>query len=186
MRCYAESWVAMALLEGHYVHWVDGACRFNPERILKSFPSSLDSPHELLHSLFIGRGFTVHQFTNLIERLGREIAITGSPLVIVDGPITMHLDSQIKGPEARSLLRTSLNRLRKIAEENNVAIVVLTSNRGHSQRHQNLLAMVSRRCSQSLEGRIEKIRGGQRMWLSHQPSGSTGLLGQSPSHSSSR
>ena len=88
MRHFAEAWAAMTLMNGDYVHWIDGACRFNPARIIKCFPHTLADPEQLLHGLFVGRGFTVHQFSHLIDRLYSEIKITRAKLIVVDGPIT--------------------------------------------------------------------------------------------------
>ena len=91
MRSYAEAWTAMALMGGQYVHWIDGACRFNPERILRCFPPTLPEANYLLRNLFIGRGFTVHQFSSLVERVADELSITEAQLIVVDGPVAMHL-----------------------------------------------------------------------------------------------
>ena len=122
MRVYAEAWAAMALMNGQYVHWIDGACRFNPARILACFPNTYPNANNLLHNLFIGRGFTVHQFTSLIDRIANELAITMAELVIIDGPIVMHLDSQVKDREARTLLKRSMDKLNQIAVKNKAAV----------------------------------------------------------------
>ncbi len=174
MREFAEAWTSMMLMKGEYVHWIDGACRFNPARIIKSFPHTFPDSEKLLHGLFIGRGFTVHQFAHLIERLRSEIKITKSKLIIVDGPITMHLDQQINNYEARSLLRKSMDILVKIANEYNASIIVITSSKAYSQRHSNLLTLVQNRCQTTLLGKIRTINGRKKMWLLHSPSHCSG------------
>ena len=73
MRSYAEAWAAIALLNGEFVHWIDGACRFNPTRIMKCLPSNIPESNNLLHNLLVGRGFTVHQFSALVERVPIEL-----------------------------------------------------------------------------------------------------------------
>ena len=175
MRIYAEAWTAMALMNGQYVHWIDGACRFNPARVLACFPDSYPNANDLLHNLFIGRGFTVHQFTSLIDRVANELAITMAKLIIVDGPIVMHLDAQVKDREARTLLKRSIDKLNQIAVNNNVAVIVITAAKAHSKRHKILLDIVDNHCNQSLLGRRRKIGSRGKMWLIHRPSGSCGF-----------
>ena len=175
MRVYAEAWTAMALMKGQYVHWIDGACRFNPARVLACFPETYPNANDLLHNLFIGRGFTVHQFASLIDRIVNELAITMARLIIVDGPVVMHLDSQVKDREARTLLKRSMTKLNQIAVNNNVAVIVITAARSHSKRHKMLLDIVDNHCNQSLLGSRKKIANELKMWLVHRPSGSSGF-----------
>lgn len=175
MRVYAEAWTAMALMNGQYVHWIDGACRFNPARVLACFPDSYPNANDLLHNLFIGRGFTVHQFTSLIDRVANELAITMAKLIIVDGPIVMHLDAQVKDREARTLLKRSIDKLNEIAVKKDVAVIVITAAKAHSKRHKMLLDIVDNHCNQSLLGRRRKIGSRGKMWLIHRPSGSCGF-----------
>tara|TARA_Y100000287_G_scaffold48997_1_gene38161 strand:+ start:193 stop:945 length:753 start_codon:yes stop_codon:yes gene_type:complete len=175
MRIYAEAWAAMALMNGQYVHWIDGACRFNPARVLACIPETYPNAHNLLHNLFIGRGFTVHQFASLVDRIVNELAITMARLVIVDGPVVMHLDSQVKDREARILLKRSMAKLNQIAVNNNVAVIVITAAKSHSKRHKMLLDIVANHCNQSLLGRKKKLGSGLKMWLVHRPSGSSGF-----------
>ena len=174
MREFAEAWAAMTLMNGDYVHWIDGACRFNPARIIQTFPHTLPDSEQLLHGLFVGRGFTVHQFSHLIQRLRSEIKITKAKLIVVDGPITMHLDSQIGNYEARSLFRKTIDLLKKIADENNIGVVLITASKPHSKRHLHLLTMVKNRCKASLLGKRRRIQGQNKMWLLHMPTRSSG------------
>lgn len=178
MRGFAEAWTVMTLMRGEYVHWIDGACRFNPARIIQIFPHNLPDAEQLLHGLFVGRGFTVHQFVHLIERLQTEIKISRAKLVVIDGPIAMHLDSQIGDYEARSLFRKSMNVLKKIAEENDVGIVIITSSKASSKRHSNLLTMVRNRCQAYLFGARKKIQGKNKLWLLHLPTRCSGYQEQ--------
>ncbi len=175
MRAYAEAWAALALMEGEFVHWIDGATRFNPARVMQCFPENVPESNTLLRNLFVGRGFTVHQFASLVERLDGELKITGARLVVVDGPITMHLDPQVKEREARTLLRRCMDRLNQVAVKNNISVIVITESTPNSKRHSSLLQTVERRCNQRLLGRIERSRGKKKMWLLHFPSGCSGF-----------
>ena len=173
MRNYAEAWTAIALMKGEYVHWIDGACRFNPARIIECFPDNVPESNNLLRNLFVGRGFTVHQFS-LISRLEHELNITNSKLVIVDGPILMHLDSQIKDREARILLKRTMKILGDLAAEKQISIIVITAGKSYSKRHAGLLQIVDKYVSQRLTGRVQKIGRNQRMYLVHEPTGVSG------------
>tara|TARA_B100001121_G_scaffold95702_1_gene84638 strand:- start:6062 stop:6814 length:753 start_codon:yes stop_codon:yes gene_type:complete len=178
MRSYAEAWTAMALMGGQYVHWIDGACRFNPERILRCFPPTLPEANYLLRNLFIGRGFTVHQFSSLVERIADELSITEAQLIVVDGPVAMHLDSQVRDREARTLLKRSMTRLSEIANRNNVAVIVITAAKPYSKRHKTLLNIIDSRCNQKLIGRKKRQGNQTKMWLVHHPSGASGFREQ--------
>lgn len=174
MRKYAEIWAASALLRGECVHWVDGASRINPARILAAFPPTESAPQEHLRRLFIGRGFTVHQLTTLVERLAREVSITASPLVIIDGPIGMHLDQQVGDHEARCLMRRMVVNLQHLAKTHHVAVIIITSNQPKSKRHQHLLSMVERRANQQLQ-QAQQTTLRNRGVLMHQPTGAIGV-----------
>ena len=174
MRKYAEIWAASALLRGECVHWVDGASRIDPARILAAFPPTESAPQEHLRRLFIGRGFTVHQLTTLVERLAREVSITASPLVIIDGPIGMHLDRQVGDHEARCLMRRMVVNLQHLAKTHHVAVIIITSNQPKSKRHQLLLSMVERRANQQLQ-QAQQTTLRNRGILMHQPTGAIGV-----------
>lgn len=174
MRKYAEIWAASALLRGECVHWVDGASRIDPARILAAFPPTESAPQEHLRRLFIGRGFTVHQLTTLVERLAREVSITASPLVIIDGPIGMHLDRQVGDHEARCLMRRMVVNLQHLAKTHHVAVIIITSNQPKSKRHQHLLSMVERRANQQLQ-QAQQATLRNRGILIHQPTGAIGV-----------
>ncbi len=178
MRQYAEAWTAMALMNGQYVHWIDGACRFNPARILKCFPEVLPEANYLLHNLFVGRGFTVHQFASLIQRITSELSITAAKLIVVDGPVVMHLDTQVKEREARTLLKRCMAKLTEVAEQNDIAVIVITAAKAYSKRHKALLDIVDKQCNQKLLGKRKRQGGVAKMWLVHQPSGSSGFREQ--------
>lgn len=174
MRKYAEIWAASALLRGECVHWVDGASRIDPARILAAFPPTESAPQEHLRRLFIGRGFTVHQLTTLVERLAREVSITASPLVIIDGPIGMHLDRQVGDHEARCLMRRMVVNLQHLAKTHHVAVIIITSNQPKSKRHKHLLSMVERRANQQLQ-QAQQTTLRNRGILIHQPTGAIGV-----------
>lgn len=178
MRQYAEAWTAMALMNGQYVHWIDGACRFNPDRILRCFPETYPEANYLLRNLFIGRGFTVHQFASLVQRMTDELTITDAKLIVVDGPIVMHLDAQVKEREARTLLKRCMAKLTEVAEQNDIAVIVITAAKAYSKRHKVLLDIVDKQCNQKLLGRNRRKGGVTKLWLVHQPTGSSGFREQ--------
>ena len=174
MRKYAETWAASTLLRGECVHWIDGASRMNPTRILRRFPRGEAAARDHLHRLYVGRGFTVHQLATLVERLEREVSITAAPLVIVDAPLAMHLDRQVGDHEARCLMRQLLQHLQSVAVLNHVAVLIITEHTPMSKRHKHLLMMVERKSSQQLIEHVRSQGRNARRWLSHEPSGSSG------------
>ena len=111
----------------------------------------------------------------MLFRSTNELAITMAKLIIVDGPIVMHLDAQVKDREARTLLKRSIDKLNQIAVNNDVAVIVITAAKAHSKRHKILLDIVDNHCNQSLLGRRRKIGSRGKMWLIHRPSGSCGF-----------
>ncbi len=178
MRQYAEAWTAMALMNGQYVHWIDGACRFNPARVLRCFPESFPNANYLLHNLFVGRGFTVHQFASLVQRITSELSITAAKLIVVDGPIVMHLDTQVREREARTLLTRCMDKLTQVAKENDISVIVITAAKAHSKRHKTLLEIVDKQCNQKLLGKRRRHGRATKMWLVHQPTGTSGFREQ--------
>ena len=130
---------------------------------------SFPEPEQLLHQVFVSRGFTVHQLASMIQRLSHELHITKAEFVVIDGPISMHLDEQINDYEARTLWRRGLETLLKIAQNHQIPVVMITNKNPISKRHQQLLIMAKNRVSESLsENDIDgKTR---RMWLLHLPS----------------
>ena len=180
MRQYADAWTAMALIRGKNVHWIDGACRFNPTKILQCVPSSFPEPEQLLHQIFVSRGFTVHQLASMIQRLSHELHITKAEFVVIDGPISMHLDEQINDYEARTLWRRGLETLLKIAQNHQIPVVMITNKNPISKRHQQLLIMAKNRVSESLSGKWILDGKTRRMWLLHLPSRRVGF--QMPHH----
>ena len=64
--------------------------------------------------------------------------------------------------------------LKKIADENDVGIVLITSSKAYSKRHSHLLTMVKNRCQASLLGKRRRIQGQNKMWLLHMPTKSSG------------
>lgn len=174
MRKYAEIWATSALLRGESVHWVDGASRIDPARILAAFPSTETAPREHLRRLFIGRGFTVHQLTTLVERLAREVSITNSPLVVIDGPIAMHLDRQVGDHEARCLMRRIVSKLQLLARTYHVAVIIITAHKPKSKRHRHLLAMVESAATQHLQ-QVHQTTVRNCGVLLHKPTGAIGV-----------
>ena len=149
MRCVAEHWVANALSRGQTVHWVDGACRIDPARFIPLLEAMGADVEPCLARLYLSRGFTLHQLDRQLERLPEELAITRSPMVVVDGLLTMHGDDAVSSLESRTLLRRHVGILRNLAHRNHAAVIAITGHdhgridnaqhvrylRRHSQNH---------------------------------------------------
>ncbi len=174
MRCVAEHWVAHALVQGRTVHWVDGACRIDPARFIPLLEAMGAEAEPCLARLYLSRGFTLHQLDRQLERLPDELAITRSPMVVVDGLLAMHSDDAVSSLESRTLLRRHTNILRHLAHRHHTAVVAITGlDHGPSDlaRH---VRYVRRHSQNHLEG---TWRGRRRQRLLHVIHRRSGLQG---------
>ena len=174
MRCVAEHWVSHALTEGNVVHWVDGACRIDPGRFIPVLEALGADVESCLARLYLSRGFTLHQLDRQIERLSDEIAITRSPMVVVDGVLAMHGDDAISSLESRLLLRRHIDVLHRLAHRWNVAVVVITGTVRSPHTDARRVAYIQRHAQNHLEGAWRGQRRNKRLHLHHQRSGLRG------------
>lgn len=174
MRCIAEHWVAHALAQGQTVHWVDGACRIDPARFIPLLEAMEAKVEPCLSRLYLSRGFTLHQLDRQLERLPDELAITRSPMVVVDGLLAMHGDDAISSLESRTLLRRHVKILQNLAHQHHAAVVAITGldhGPSESARH---VKHVRRHSQNHLEG---AWRGRRRQRLLHVVHRRSGLQG---------
>jgi hypothetical protein len=174
MRPIAEYWVAHALAQQRVVHWVDGACRIDPSRLIPLLESRGADVEACLAKCYLSRGFTLHQLDRQLERLPDELKITRSPLVVVDGLLAMHEDDAISNLESRMLLRRHLRLLRGLAEQQQIAVVVITEASATSRIQQRLVQHVYRHAQNHLNGRWRGPRRRRTLQLRHPRSGLSG------------
>jgi len=141
-----EEIVARSLCEGIPIHWVDGASRIDPSRMLKTISKCGGEGRDCLIRLYVSRGFTLHQLAAQVQRLSGEIKLTGSKLIVIDGLLAMHGDDQINAAESRSILRRSLHKLQELATLG-VTVLLVTADHGQG------LDYLTRRCILSLDVR---------------------------------
>lgn len=174
MRCVAEHWVACALAQGQTVHWVDGACRIDPARFIPLLEAMGAEVEPCLARLYLSRGFTLHQLDRQLERLPEELAITRSPMVVVDGLLTMHGDDAVSSLESRTLLRRHVNILRTLAHQHHAAVVAITGldhEPFDSARH---IGYVRRHSQNHLKGMWRGRKRQRLLHVVHQRSGIQG------------
>lgn len=186
MRPVAEHWVAQALAAGRVVHWVDGACRIDPSRVIPLLATLQTDIEACLSRLYLSRGFTLHQLDRQLERLSQEFSITRSPLLIVDGLLAMHEDDAIKRRESRTLFRRHVEWLRTLAEQRHVAVVVITEHHATSTHQQRLVQGLHRQAQQHLIGRWQGSRRRRQLVLYHPRSGLQGRWQDATSNQQSR
>jgi len=174
MRPVAEHWVAQALAAGRVVHWVDGACRVDPSRVIPLLATLQTDIEACLSQLYLSRGFTLHQLDRQLERLSQELSITRSPLLIVDGLLAMHEDDAIKRRESRTLFRRHVGWLRRLAQRQHVAVVVITEHHAVSTHQQRLVQGLHRQAQQHLIGHWQGSRRRRQLVLYHPRSGLQG------------
>jgi hypothetical protein len=180
MRPVAEHWVVEALVRGEVVHWVDGACRIDPSRLLPALAERNADTDACLSRLYLSRGFTLHQLDRQLERLPQELAITRSPLVVIDGLLAMHGDDAIRRIESRVLLRRHLQVMQDIAERQHRAVVVITESTTNDSHHQRLIQCIHRHAQNHLVGHWQGSRHKRMLHLHHPRTGLRGLWRSTP------
>ena len=181
MRVIAEQWVARALSRGSAVHWIDGACRIDPPRFIPVLQQLNASLETCLSSLFLSRGFTLHQLARQIERLPSEVAITRAPLIVIDGVLCMHHDKEISRMESRSLFRRHIALLAKMVQHQHVALILITEQNPRDDHHGRLLSSIKHHSQNYLEGSWKGRRNNRMLYLQHPKSGLGGLWNPSKS-----
>lgn len=101
-------------------YWVDGANRANKTRLRELAPAD-----RVLDRIDIARGFTAHQHTSLLGRLGGRLDSHDQPSVVV----TTGLDGVYRGADIESELATqmfirAIASIARIARVHNVPVVV--------------------------------------------------------------
>ena len=173
-RPVAEAWVALALASGHVVHWIDGACRLDPGRFSPWLAQLGVGPRALV-SLRVARGFTAHQFAAMAARLPGELKESGSRLVVVDAPMAMFDDDELRAREMRDLVRHLCADLERAASANEAIVIVVHGRHGskaQAWRTQRLLHMARSRLdvAATREGGL-RLRRGEGPWCPLRPSG---------------
>lgn len=177
MRPIVEQWVVQAIEHEQTVHWIDGACRMNPARFIPLLEQHELPINESLSRIFLSRGFTLHQLDSQLARLPSELAITKSPMVVVDGLLTMHEDDAIGSLESRVLLRRHIQLLENIAHQRQVAVILMTEQiSSESKRQKRRLEYIRRHAHNHLHGRLIRRGRTSELHLHHPRSGQFGTL----------
>jgi hypothetical protein len=173
---------ASELASGHPVHWLDGACRFDPIPLMPLLHWRGVRPHVALADLHVCRGFTAHQLSAQVDRLATEASSANVPdrlangrLVVVSNLPRMFVDPQVRRSEGGAMLRRALLRLRSIAKSTDSVVVASSSRdvmpplpRSMRQEARTIADDVIR--SEPLRTKVRKRRGEQPMRLSHESS----------------
>lgn len=174
MRPIAEQWIAWALVRGQMVHWVDGACRVDPSRLIPLLETLGGDVEACLSRFYLSRGFTLHQLDKQLERLSDELTITRAPLLVVDGLLAMHEDDAIRRIESRYLLRRHLGLLERLVQKHNTAVLVITQSHSACPLHQRRIRSVHRCAQNHLVGMWKGTRRRRELHLHHLRTGIQG------------
>ena len=174
MRDISEHWVAYALARGEVVHWIDGACRIDPARFIPLLEFLEADVEACLARLYLSRGFTLHQLDRQLERLSDELAITRSPMVVVDGLLAMHNDDAISSLESRTLLRRHVHILRELAHRKQAAVIAITGRAEDPFTDTRHVQYVQRHAENHLEGMWQGRRRRRSLHLHHLQTGTAG------------
>ena len=140
-RSVAEVCVSEMLARQEFVHWVDGACRIDPSRLIPLLSKRSDDIRGCLSRMLVSRGFTLHQFLQQIERLPNEIALTNSSLVVIDGILQMHADELIRKRESRAILNRSVQILESLSKQG-VNVLIIERTKSRDTRHTESLEYI--------------------------------------------
>ena len=168
--------MALALASGHVVHWIDGACRLDPGRF-SPWLAQLGVGPRALASLRVARGFTAHQFAAMVARLAGEVKDSGSRLIVVDAPMAMFDDDELRAREARDMVRHLCADLERAARTNDATVIVVHGRhdgKAQAWRTQRLLHLARSRLdvAVSRDGGL-RLRRGEGAWC---PLRSPGVL----------
>ena len=167
-RSVAEICVSEMLARQEFVHWVDGACRIDPSRLIPLLSKRSNDIRGCLSRMLVSRGFTLHQFLQQIERLPNEIALTNSSLVVIDGILQMHADELVRKRESRAILNRSVQILESLGKQG-VNILIIERNKSQDRRHTESLEYIQRRCLESVN--ISRKPRTQNVLLNFEKSG---------------
>jgi len=132
-RPLVEAWVSMALASGRVVHWVDGASRLDPGRMIPYLRHLGRGPRDLQH-LHVARGFTAHQYASLVARLAGEVEASGAALVVLDAPTAMLDDPEVGGREGRDLVRHLCHDLLDVVARSGAVVLVVGARHGTARQ----------------------------------------------------
>ena len=162
-----EQFVAFKLAQGEYVHWIDGACRIDPSRLIP-FLKSMNAPIEAsLSRLFLSRGFTLHQLHAQLERLPSELAITQSTTVIIEGMLCMHEDPQINPCESRALFRRQCQLLKMMIHQQPTQLMMVLGSSRNNYRHPEFITQLERLSKTMIQGYWKGRGKNRQLWLLH-------------------
>lgn len=110
---------------GGLAYWVDGAVSFDPHNMARMMHRAGYNPRILLDHIHVSRAFTAHQMCAILEE-GLEEAMmkNGSGLVMLPWVSSTFLDEDLEATEAQYLIRGSLQYLREMSRNQNVAITL--------------------------------------------------------------
>lgn len=159
------------LAKGYHVHWVDGAGRVDPSRLIPHLKWQGCSPQEGLSRFLVSRAHTAHQLSAQIERLVTqgEARLVSCRVVIVDDLTAMFNDPQFSKSEGRQMLARALQNLQKLAR-GGVCVIISAGKAGREQIPNEQRIILKREGDlvinlQSWHGRNEK---GLLVWCNQQ------------------
>jgi len=148
--------------EGGQVYWADGGMSFDPHHMARMLHRAGYNPRMLLGNIHVSRAFTAHQMCDILEE-GLEEALmkNGLGTIMVPWVSSTFLDEDLEATEAQYLIRGSLEHLREMARNHDVAIVLSASmDRGRSR--QRIYRSVREYCDEvliiSIEGRTLSLQ----------------------------
>lgn len=122
--------------EGGPVYWADGGMSFDPHHMARMLHRAGYNPRILLGNIHVSRAFTAHQMCDILEGgLGEVMTKNGPGPIMVPWVSSTFLDEDLEATEAQYLIRGSLEHLREMSRDQDVAIVLSASmDKGRSRQ----------------------------------------------------
>ncbi len=148
------------LASGFQVHWVDGAGRIDPGKMMPHLRRVGCEPRCGLSRLKVSRAHTAYQLAGQIERLvGAGSGLhEQNRLFVIDNLSAMFSDPQLLTSESVSLLNRAMANLRTLAERG-VCILISSSRPRQSTTHSILERSMTSRSDVVIHARMQHGRG---------------------------
>lgn len=163
---------AQELASGFEVHWVDGAGRIDPGRLMPHLSRVGADSQQSLALLRVSRAHTAYQLAAQIERLvwrGEGLSHTNR-LFVIDDLAAMFSDPQLRANESTSLLRRAMENLRILAGRG-VCVLLTSAPRRGSPIYASLELSMVRLSDVVVHARMGRSRSGDVLQLMNRGEG---------------
>ena len=123
--------------------YIDGGMCADPYKIASYARKMEVDQREILNHIHISRAFTVYQLTSIIQELLEPSIKRYKPRTLIIGKFpVLHMDSDVKDKEAKTLLRTNIHKIRELTTKYNLVTVFTNIDRGMPSNNRGLREII--------------------------------------------